>query len=74
MEILKECRPVYEVYPGWQSTTQGIREFSGLPPRARDYIRRLEDAAGTKIAIVSTSPDRDDTIIRKDGFLAYLTD
>jgi adenylosuccinate synthase len=69
---LGECRPVYEVRPGWQTSTQGIREFSSLPGKAQDYVRYLGDVVGTGVAIVSTGADRNDTILLPDGFLADL--
>ncbi len=69
---LAECRPVLETRPGWETVTQGIRDFADLPGRAQDYIRYLEDAVGAGVAIVSTGPDRNDTILRPEGFLADL--
>jgi adenylosuccinate synthase len=66
--ILEQCRPIYEVRPGWQANTQGIREFSLLPPMAQDYIHHLEELIGTNIAFISTGPDRHDTIHHKDIF------
>lgn len=60
---LEEATPVYQSFPGW-SKTQGIRTFDALPQNAQSYILALEKMIGTKIGIISTSPDRDDTIIR----------
>ena len=60
---LEEATPVYQSFPGW-SKTQGIRTFDALPQNAQSYILVLEKMIGTKIGIISTSPDRDDTIIR----------
>ncbi|MBD3789279.1 MAG: adenylosuccinate synthase [Campylobacterales bacterium] len=60
---LEEATPVYQTFPGWDKT-QGIRTFEALPKTAQSYILALEGMIGTKIGIISTSPERDDTIIR----------
>jgi adenylosuccinate synthase len=54
--------PVYERLPGWQSSTQGIRNWGDLPAAAKAYINRLEELVGVPIVMVSTSPEREDTI------------
>ncbi len=58
---LEKAKPVYKTYPGWESTV-GIRDFDALPREAQEYLRALEAYTGTKIGMVSTSPDRNDTI------------
>ena len=63
-----ECTPVYLEFPGWQETTAGITEWDKLPAAARAYLRALEELAGCPLAIVSTGPDRDATIILRDPF------
>ncbi len=60
---LESAKPVYTTFAGWDKS-EGVREFDKLPQTARDYIVALEAMVGTKIGIISTSPDRDDTIIR----------
>jgi len=65
--VLDACRPVYEVLPGWKSVTAGARRLEELPGRARDYVRRLETLIGCEIGIISTSPQRDGTIVRPEG-------
>ncbi|MDY0402623.1 adenylosuccinate synthase [Sulfurovum sp.] len=60
---LEDAKPVYETFPGWGKTA-GIRSFEELPTAAQSYIAALEMMIGTKIGIISTSPERDDTIIR----------
>ncbi len=60
---LEGAKPVYKSFKGWQKT-EGVREFANLPQEAQDYILELEKLCGAKIGIISTSPDRDDTIIR----------
>jgi adenylosuccinate synthase len=62
--VLAACEPVVENAPGWKSSTAGIRNFDSLPPRARDYLSRIEDAVEAPAAIVSTGPERDSTIWR----------
>ncbi|HKB08674.1 MAG TPA: adenylosuccinate synthase [Candidatus Polarisedimenticolia bacterium] len=62
--VLKACRPVYERLPGWNRDTSKVRRFEELPQAARNYVRRLEEIVGCEIGIVSTSPQRDGTIIR----------
>ena len=62
------CVPVYEEMPGWSETTAGISEFARLPANAQNYLRRMEQACGAKIALVSTGPDRDETIVLSHPF------
>jgi adenylosuccinate synthase len=63
-----ECQAVYEDLPGWRQSTVGIRRYEDLPGNARSYLERLESLLGVPIAIVSTGPDRDQTIIRRNPF------
>jgi adenylosuccinate synthase len=67
LQLLAECRPIYESLPGWSEPSRGVRRFSELPPAARDYVRRLEEVTGVPAAIISTGSDRDDTIVRDDS-------
>lgn len=60
---MEDAKPVYETFPGWDKT-KGIRSFDALPQSAQSYIAALEVMIGTKIGIISTSPERDDTIVR----------
>ena len=60
--------PVYEEMEGWPETTVGARSFRDLPANAVKYIRRIEELVGAPVAIVSTSPEREDTILVKDPF------
>ncbi len=61
-------RPIYKTFPGWKSKTQGIRNMKDLPENAKKYIYALEDFIGAKISSISTSPERDDTILVEDPF------
>jgi len=63
-----QCEPVYLEFPGWSESTAGITEWEKLPPAARAYLRSLEELSGCPLAIVSTGPDRDATIILRDPF------
>jgi adenylosuccinate synthase len=63
---LAECEPVYETMPGWKTDTRGITSYDELPEAAKDYVRRIEQLCGTPIAMISTGPERTETIIR-DG-------
>ena len=63
-----EVVPVYETMPGWQETTAGARSWADLPAQAIKYIRRIEELIRCPVALVSTSPERDDTILVRDPF------
>lgn len=63
-----ECQPVYEDMEGWQESTVGVTSHDALPRAARDYLARIEALAGIPIDIISTGPDREQTIIRRNPF------
>ncbi len=63
-----ECEPVYLEFPGWTETTAGITDWDKLPPAARAYLRALEELSGCPLAIVSTGPGRESTIVLRDPF------
>ncbi|OGT85064.1 MAG: adenylosuccinate synthase [Gammaproteobacteria bacterium RIFCSPLOWO2_02_FULL_61_13] len=67
-EAFAECQPVYEELPGWQESTVGVKSMDGLPANARAYLKRLEEVTGTPIDMVSTGPDRTETIVLKHPF------
>jgi adenylosuccinate synthase len=62
------CEPVYETMPGWKETTAGARSWADLPAEAIKYVRRVEELIGCPVALLSTSPERDDTILVTDPF------
>ncbi len=62
------AKPVYLEFPGWQESTKGVTEYSRLPEGARNYIRALEKEVGVPITIISTGPDRVETIILENPF------
>jgi adenylosuccinate synthase len=67
-DAIAMCEPVYEEMEGWDDSTFGIREFDSLPVKARAYLQRIEEVTGTAIDIVSTGPDRNETIVLKHPF------
>ncbi len=67
-EAVAECVPVYEDLPGWTGSTFGIDTFDALPVNARAYLRRIETLTGVPIAMVSTGPERDETILLHHPF------
>jgi adenylosuccinate synthase len=67
-DAVARCRPVYETLPGWQESTVGARTYDALPAHARDYLMRIEALTGVPIAMVSTGPDRDETILVRHPF------
>lgn len=62
--------PVYEVMPGWKQSTFGVTSYDALPENAKKYIKRLEEVSGVRIDVISTGPDRDQTIILHHPFAA----
>ncbi len=62
------ARPVYEELEGWTETTQGARSWKDLPGNAVKYVRRIEELIGAPVALLSTSPEREDTILMRDPF------
>ena len=67
-EALAICEPVYEDHPGWKESTVGVKSFEKLPKNAQAYLRRLEALVGAPIAIISTGPDREETIVLQHPF------
>ena len=68
LDQFSECEPVYEEWPGWQESTVGVTNFNNLPQKARDYLTRIEGLAGVPVDIISTGPDREQTIIKAHPF------
>ncbi len=67
-DAVAECMPVYESLPGWTESTVGARRIDALPANARAYLARIEALTGAPIAMVSTGPDRDETILLHHPF------
>ena len=62
------CTPIYEEMPGWSESTEGARSWADLPANAIKYVRRVEELIQCPVALLSTSPERDDTILVTDPF------
>ena len=63
-----KVKPIYKTFTGWKSSTKGIKKFDDLPKNAKNYINELEKFVETKISSISTSPERNDTILIEDPF------
>ena len=61
-------KPVYKNFKGWKSSTKGIKKFDDLPDNAKLYVTELEKFLETKVSSISTSPERNDTILIEDPF------
>ncbi len=69
-EALNGCEPVYEDMPGWSDSTVGVQNYEDLPPQARKYLQRMAEICGVPVDMVSTGPDRDETIVLRHPFAA----
>ena len=67
---IERCKPIYETMPGWTDTTVGVTDYAQLPANARRYLDRIQEVTGVPIAMVSTSPDRDHTILLHNPYSA----
>ena len=67
-ESLSECKPIYEELPGWTGTTVGIKRYEDLPENAKRYLKRIEEVCGAPVDIISTGPDRDETIVLRHPY------
>jgi adenylosuccinate synthase len=67
-EAQASVEPIYDVFDGWESNTRGVRSWADLPAKALKYIRRVEELIEAPVILLSTSPERDDTILMKDPF------
>ena len=65
---LARCEPVYETLPGWSEDTVGIKAFDDLPANARTYLTRIEEICGVPVDLISTGPEREETIVRRHPF------
>ena len=69
-EELALCVPQYEEMPGWQESTVGVKSYDALPRAAREYLERIQQRTGVPIDLISTGPERDETIMRRHPFKA----
>ena len=63
-----KIKPIYKTFKGWKRSTKGIKNIDELPQEAKDYIFAIEDFVEAKISSISTSPERDDTILIENPF------
>ncbi|TCV87388.1 adenylosuccinate synthase [Sulfurirhabdus autotrophica] len=67
-ETLAECEPIYEDMPGWKESTVGVKSFDLLPKAAQNYLRRMEEICEVPLDMISTGPDREETIVLRHPF------
>ena len=67
-EATADCEPIYEELPGWTESTVGVQQYDKLPVNARAYLKRMEEVCGAPIDMISTGPDRDQTIVLRHPF------
>lgn len=67
-DAFEQCRPEYIEVPGWSGTTVGVRNYDDLPENAKAYIKKVEEVVGIPVDIISTGPDREDTIVLRDPY------
>ena len=65
---LERCEPVYESLPGWSESTVGVKRFEALPKAAQNYLKRMEALCGVPVDMISTGPDREETIVLRHPF------
>jgi len=63
-----KIKPIYKIFPGWKTSTNSIKDMDALPENAKKYIYAVEDFIGAKVSSVSTSPEREDTILVENPF------
>ena len=63
-----KIKPIYKSFQGWKVSTSGVKNMSSLPENAKKYIHAVENFIGTKVSSISTSPERDDTILIENPF------
>jgi adenylosuccinate synthase len=69
-DAYEKCKPEYIEVPGWSETTVGVRKYEDLPANAKAYIKKIEEVVGVPVDIISTGPDRADTIVLRDPYQA----
>ncbi|MCK4705498.1 MAG: adenylosuccinate synthase [Gammaproteobacteria bacterium] len=67
-DAIEKCVPVYEEMPGWTESTVGVRDYDALPENAKKYLARMQEIVGVPVDIISTGPERDETIILNHPF------
>ena len=67
-DAVSACTPIYETMPGWQESTFGLKSYDALPDNAKAYLKRIEEICGAPIAMISTGPDREETILLRHPY------
>ncbi len=67
-DSIDHCEPIFEDHPGWTESTFGVKTWDGLPKNAQTYLKRVEQLVGASIDLISTGPDRDETIVLRHPF------
>ncbi|MCW9005967.1 MAG: adenylosuccinate synthetase, partial [Gammaproteobacteria bacterium] len=67
-DAIEKCKPIYEEMPGWSESTVGKRSLDDLPANAKAYLKRLEEIVDVPVDIVSTGPERDETIVLRNPY------
>ena len=70
IKVLEQVKPIYKAAAGWRTQTAGVRNYSDLPQHAKDYLKLLSDITETEFSFISTGPDREDTIVVPDSWIA----
>ena len=67
-DAFEKCEPIYEEVAGWSESTVGVKSYDNLPANAKAYLKRLEEVVGVPVDIISTGPERDETIILRNPY------
>ncbi|MCB6185283.1 adenylosuccinate synthase [Leeia sp. TBRC 13508] len=67
-ELVEGCQPIFETMPGWSETTVGVKAFDQLPVNAQAYLKRIAEVCGAPVDLISTGPDREETIVMRHPF------
>ena len=67
---VEACKPIFETFPGWKGTTFGVKTYDSLPAEAKAYLMRMQQVCGVPVDMISTGPDRDETIVLRHPFKA----
>ncbi|ULJ59301.1 adenylosuccinate synthase [Wielerella bovis] len=67
-DLVAQCTPIYETLDGWTESTFGVKSYDALPENAKKYLKRIEEVCGAPVAIISTGPDREETILIQHPF------
>ena len=69
LQILGDCKPIYETLPGWSEDISGVRNYNDLPENTKKYLKRIEEIVETSVQIISIGPGRDETIVLENPYI-----